>query len=117
MKKVLSMLVIVLMVACICTSVSAVSVDSIINTSNKAVTNESAEAMNKFGGTIIGYITSAAMVIAVVVIAVLGVMYMLASSEGKAEYKKNFVPLIVGALLVFGAGTVAKIILGLVSSF
>lgn len=117
MKKVLSMLTIVLMIACICTSVSAVSVDGIMSATDNAVSTEAAESMNKLGGTIVGYITSAAMVIAVVMIAVLGVMYMMASSEGKAEYKKNFMPLLIGALLVFGAATVAKIILGLVSAF
>lgn len=117
MKKVLSVLMIVLMIACVCTSVSAVNVDSIMEASNNAVSDDAATQMNKVGGTIIGYVTSAAMVIAVVMIAVIGVMYMMASSEGKAEYKKNFVPLLVGAVLVFGAASVAKIILGLVSAF
>jgi len=43
-----------------------------------------------------------------IVLAILGVKYMLGSVEEKAEYKKSFIPLIVGAIVVMGAVSVAK---------
>ena len=55
--------------------------------------------------------------VAVVMIAVLGIKYMMGSAEEKSEYKKSLLPLLVGAILVFGAATVAKVIVGLASSF
>ncbi len=42
------------------------------------------------------------------VLAVLGIKYMLGSVEEKAEYKKSFIPLIVGAVVVMGAVSIAK---------
>ena len=116
--KALSILMLVIMVACICTNVvNAVDVNTIMINSKNAVGADGASSMNKIGGTIIGYVTSAAMVIAVVMVAILGIKYMMGSIEEKAEYKKSFVPLLVGAILVFGAGAIAKIIISLSGTF
>ena len=43
-------------------------------------------------------------------IMVLGVKYMLGSVEEKAEYKKSFVPLIIGIVLVVAATAIASFI-------
>ena len=117
MKKVLGVLMVVLMMACVCTNVLAVSVDTIGEAGKGGVKGDAATAFNKFGGTILQYVTSAAMVISVVMVAILGIKYMMGSIEEKADYKKSFVPLLVGAVLVFGAATIAKIIIGLAGSF
>ena len=45
-----------------------------------------------------------------VVIAVLGVKYMMGSLEEKAEYKKSMIPLIVGIVVVMSASTIAKLL-------
>ena len=115
--KALSVLMIVVMIVFACTNVFAVDIDTIMTQSKTAVSEDGATSMNKIGGTIIGYVTSAAMVIAVVMVAVLGIKYMMGSVEEKAEYKKSFMPLIIGAVLVFGASAVAKIIISLSSTF
>ena len=116
--KIMSVLTIVLMIVCMCTSVFAsnyIEVDDVVKAGE---IDESAKtAMSKFGGTIIQYVTNAAIVIAVVMITILGIKYMLGSSEEKSEYKKSMMPLLVGAILVFGAATIAKVVIGLVSSF
>ena len=41
---------------------------------------------------------------------VLGIKYMVGSAEEKASYKKTMMPYIVGAILLFGATTVATAI-------
>ena len=115
--KILSICLMVLMLAPICTSVFAtISIDNVMQQS-KDINSDAQNAMSKFGGTIIGYVTNAAMVISVVMIAILGVKYMMGSAEDKSEYKKSLIPLLVGAVCVFGAATIAKIIVGLAGSF
>ena len=55
------------------------------------------------------------MVISVVMIAVLGIKYMMGSAEEKAEYKKTMIPYIVGALLVFAGTSLVKVVYQLTS--
>ena len=62
------------------------------------------------GQRIMGVIQAVAIVIAVLVLMVLGIKYMMGSAEEKAEYKKTFIPYIVGAVLVFAAGTIANMV-------
>ena len=60
------------------------------------------------GQKIMGIVNTAGVVIAVVVLMVLVIKYMMGSAEEKAEYKKTMIPYLVGALLIFGATTVAN---------
>ena len=114
--KILSTLMVVVMIASICTSIFATQVD--VNKMNKKdIDAEAAAKMETIGGTIVAYVTNAAMVVSIVMIAVLGIKYMLGSAEEKAEYKKSLVPLLVGAILVFGAAAIAKVIVGLAKTF
>lgn len=65
-------------------------------------------------GKIIGMIRNISVIAAVIIIMVLGVKYMLGSVEEKAEYKKSFMPLIIGIILVVAATSIASFIFGLV---
>lgn len=62
--------------------------------------------MNK----IMGLVQGVGIGIAVIILVVLGIKYMVGSSEERAEYKKTFIPYIVGAVLVGGAATIANVI-------
>lgn len=66
--------------------------------------------LNDVLGTILGAIQLVGSFVAVIVLVIVGVRYMTGSVEEKAEYKKTMIPYIVGALLVFAASNVAKII-------
>ena len=111
--NVFAALTIVLMLACVCTNVfAAINMDNI-----KAGDTKSDSQMEKIGSVIISYITNAAMVIAVVMLAALGIKYMIGSAEEKAEYKKSLLPLVIGAVLVFGAAAIAKVIVALAQNF
>ncbi len=70
--------------------------DSIVNLGNKAV-------------TIISAIGS---VVAVIVLIVLGLKYMMGSTEEKAEYKKTLMPYVIGAVFIFAASVIAGAIYG-----
>lgn len=65
-------------------------------------------------GNIMGFIRNIAAIAAVIIIMVLGIKYMLGSVEEKAEYKKSFIPLIVGIVLVVAASAIATFIFNMV---
>lgn len=61
-------------------------------------------------GNIMGMIRNVAVIASVIIIMILGVKYMLGSIEEKAEYKKSFMPLIIGIILVVAASSIATFI-------
>ena len=65
-------------------------------------------------GKVMGLIRNVAVIAGVILIAVLGIKYMLGSVEEKAEYKKSFMPLIIGIILVVSATAIASFIFKLV---
>ena len=50
------------------------------------------------------------MIVAVLIGAILGIKFMIGSVEEKAEYKKSFMPLIIGIVLVVAATAIASFI-------
>ena len=68
------------------------------------------------GNQIIGIITTVGVVVAVVVLLVLGIKYMMGSASEKAEYKKTMIPYLVGAILIFGASAITKVVVSLGSN-
>ena len=69
--------------------------------------------MRDIGSMIFTTITNIGVVLAVVIIAILGVKYMMGSAEERAEYKKTMMPYIIGAVLVFGASTIGRMVYNL----
>lgn len=63
-----------------------------------------------FGQNLRGILTAVGVVVAVLILAVLGIKYMMGSASEKAEYKKTMIPYVVGAILLFGASTVANLV-------
>lgn len=74
--------------------------------SNSKDDSEAATIIDK----ILSFITTIGTVISVLMLAILGIKYMLGSVEEKAEYKKDLVPYFIGAALLFGICTVVKIL-------
>lgn len=68
------------------------------------------------GGNIINLITSAGIIVAVIVLLILGIKYMIGSASEKAEYKKTMIPYLVGAVLIFGAAAIAKAVVAMAGS-
>lgn len=65
------------------------------------------------GNQLIGIITTVGVVVAVVVLLVLGIKYMMGSAQEKAEYKKTMIPYLVGAILIFGASAITKVVVSI----
>lgn len=68
------------------------------------------DTLKNKAGTILAYIRNIAAIAGVIIISILGVKYIVGSVEQKAEYKKNFMPLIVGILIVVLAAQIAKML-------
>ena len=77
-------------------------------------TSTSADSqIQNIGGRILSAVTTAGIVLSVIMLAVLGVKYMMGSAEEKAEYKKSMMPYLVGAVLIFGASVIATAVYNL----
>lgn len=62
------------------------------------------------GNSIVGILQTVGIVLSVVILIILGIKYMMGSSEEKAEYKKTMIPYIVGAALIFAASVLANVV-------
>ena len=69
--------------------------------------------IQSIGGKILSAVTTAGIVLSVIMLAVLGVKYMMGSAEEKAEYKKSMMPYLIGAVLIFAASTIATAVYNL----
>ncbi len=103
LSKILKFVVIVVMIATICSNVFAV-------TNPASLTGKGTTEFDKLGNKIIGAIQAIGSIVAVAILVVLGVKYMMGSAEEKAEYKKTMIPYIIGAVLVFMASNIAGFI-------
>lgn len=61
-------------------------------------------------GTVIGIVQTVGTIIAIVIVIWVGIQYLMASTEQKAEYKTKMIAYLVGALLVFAGPRVVSVI-------
>ena len=106
-SKIVSVLMIVAMLAMASTVVFAQSTDPRTITPLQGTGTGSVKSL---GQQILGIVQLVGSIAAVVVLVVLGIKYMMGSAEEKAEYKKTMIPYIVGAVLIFGATTIANVV-------
>lgn len=66
--------------------------------------------VQSLGERIIGFVQLVGSLAAIIVLIVIGIKYLMGSTEEKAEYKKTMLPYIVGAALVFAASNIAGMI-------
>ena len=69
----------------------------------------------ELGGTIVEGLTTVGTVIAVVGIIILGMKFMIGSTQEKAEYKKAMIPYLVGCIFLFAISRIVSIIYSLAS--
>ncbi len=112
--KILTIILTIVMLVMTTTTVFAADGDGsgeITLTPDKVTPKSTAASddMQTFGGKILGVLTTAGIILSVIILVVLGIKYMLGSAEEKAEYKKTLMPYAIGAVLIFGASTIATI--------
>ncbi len=109
MKKVVSLLVILLTISIIFEISTVYAADAGVTKiiENMAGTSNPVEAGGtKVGGVInnvIGLLQVVGTGISIIVITILGIKYILASPGEKADIKKSAIPIVIGCVLLFGA--------------
>ena len=84
--------------------------DMLYYASNDSIGKEEEQKLVSKINTVLSVITNIGMILAVIMPAIVGVKYMISSVEEKAEYKKDMIPYLVGAFLLFGICTIVKIL-------
>lgn len=84
---------------------------------NDMTTVTDADHLFEMGNTVIGVVRTVGSILSVIVLAVIGIKYMLGSVEERADYKTSMGPYIWGAVLVFGITNILAIIMDVISSF
>ena len=109
MKKAIKILTVLLLAILLITVTTNVFADA-IDPGDLTATYGTDTTLQTKAGKVMGMIRNVAAIVSVIVIMVLGVKYMLGSVEEKAEYKKAFMPLIIGIVLVVSATAIAAFI-------
>lgn len=73
-------------------------------------TPKDADTLKNTGNQVIGIIQVIGVILSVAIVMVIGIKYMMGSAQEKAEYKKVFIPYLIGAALLFGASVFAQAI-------
>ena len=81
-----------------------------------SITGATVSQFDTIGSKIIGMIQAVGSIAAVAVLVVLGIKYMMGSTEEKAEYKKTLLPYFIGAILIFAASQIAGIVFNFANS-
>lgn len=110
MKKTIKIFTIILLIGIILISFSDVVFAAKLEPTQITPTYGDVGSLQKTAGKIMGMIRNIAVIASVIIIMILGVKFMLGSVEEKAEYKKSFMPLIIGIVLVVAATSIATFI-------
>lgn len=115
MKKTIKLINIVAIIAIITialtTSVFAITPEDVPTDINSINTIK----IVNIGGQIVGLIRTIGTIISVGVLVVLGIKYMTASPEGKADYKGTMVPYVVGAVVLVASTWIATAVYNVAS--
>lgn len=115
--KIISILLLAIIVITIATNVLAADKGQIMSPSSIEVDYTGDDGGLKVkAGKIVGMIRNIAVIAAVIILTILGIKYMLGSVEEKAEYKKSFMPLIVGVVVVVASTQIASFIFNIAST-
>ena len=108
--KLLSALLVAIMLVTAGTSVFAADFNDVTSKMEAATNTLDSSTITSTGGGIMGILQVVGMVISVIILIVIGIKYMMGSAQEKAEYKKTFIPYVVGAILVFAACAIAGVV-------
>lgn len=120
MKKSLKIFSIVLMaLVMVFTAVNFSYADSaveVIQGINANDDNIDIKGMQGIAGKVLGLLQVISAILAVILIAYLGLKMILGSANEKADVQKQFIPLILGTVIVFAATSIAKLLLGIMTN-
>ncbi len=112
LKKVLVVLLAVVLLFTFVQPAFAASAGDITNSIGGHNGNTPTEATN-LASTIVNYLWIASIIIAVIVLMIIGIKFIIGSTQEKAEYKKSLIPVVVGVVLVVFATTIVNFLFGM----
>ena len=103
-----------IMLICISIILVILSINTFVNAipqpkNISADENVNSPTIKDAGNKIVAILQTVGVVLSVVILIVIGIRYMMGSAEEKAEYKKTFMPYIIGAALIFAASLFAQV--------
>lgn len=111
MKRIAKIFTVLIIIATIATMMSTVFATGAAGVLNDLKGNtQAATAVTKTANNIIGIVQVICYAAAVIMLIYLGVKFITASPEGKAEIKKSAIIYVIGAVIVFAAGALLGVI-------
>lgn len=107
--KIICILLIIILLVMYSNKVFAIQATEILDKLDGGEASDMGEIQTK-AGTVLKTLRNISAIIAVLVITILGIKYMIGSVEEKAGYKKSFIPLIVGVVVVASATSIATLL-------
>ena len=74
------------------------------------------EGFTKTVGNVLGVVTYVCYAAAVILLIILGVKWLMAAPDAKADMKKTAITYVIGAIMIFAAGAIVQVIRGLGTS-
>ena len=99
-----------------CTVYAAGFTDPVENPGFWEPTIEDDSALTSKAGTVLYIINIIGVIVSVIVLAILGIKYMLGSLEEKAEYKKSMPTYLIGIFLLAASASIPNIIYAIVNT-
>lgn len=105
-------IILIVLVTCVNIFYNYSYADTIVDTNAYKPTDDPATPTKTVAivSTILGVIQAIGIVLSVIMLAALGIKYMIGSVEDKANYKENMVPYIIGAVLIGAGPTIVNLI-------
>ena len=112
-KIVSTLLIAIVLVTVLSQGSLAVDYAGTINILEGSGNSANMDKIQSKAGGILKTVRNISAIIAVFVITILGIKYMMGSVEEKAGYKKSFIPLIVGIVVIVAATSIATFLFGM----
>lgn len=112
-KKITKIISILFVIAAIALSLNMVFASDIAIPSPSAVNDT---GLNTTISNVLGVVTVICYAAAFILLIVLGVKWLIAAPDAKADMKKSAIVYVVGAIMVFAAGAILQVIRGLAKS-
>lgn len=108
--KIISIFFLIFTILGIINTVSALGLDAVTGMPGLYTTtgNNDQSGAVKMGNFIVSIVRYVGQGIAVVTLIIIGIRYIFASVEQKAEYKKSMLPYVIGAILLFAGASVTN---------
>lgn len=113
---ILMLLIITVLVILFPLTVDALSLENAEYYKPEEITKGDVDQAYKFGAVIAATIEVIGTAVSIGAMIIIGIKYVAASADEKAEYKERMLPYLIGAILLFGASNIVNIIYQIVKN-